>query len=178
MSSSSQTATRKRTAAVISPAWACRASRALLALMQSALLLLTTTTASEAMSSNRLWRSRSDLLCHQLACSPGIVSESRGSSGTPNSLYDGLDAILLVGPEKCPGNPGVLLGSRDGGAVLTASADECVEPPTPIVLLRVAPAARGAGALHEELTKIAVAACADPAAPWLASRRVCPKDHP
>jgi hypothetical protein len=41
---------------------------ALLALMKSALLLLIKSAASEAVSQSRVWRSRSDLSCHQFSC--------------------------------------------------------------------------------------------------------------
>jgi hypothetical protein len=146
--------------------------------MTSALLLLNTTAASEAMSQNRVWRSRSDLSRHQCKCTLGIVPESRCSLHPPNSLYDSLDARLVAVREERPGHPGVLIGSGDGGAVVAAPADARCEPPTPLVLHRVDPAERGSGARHEQCMPIAVAACADPEEPWLTSRRVFPRDHP
>jgi hypothetical protein len=63
--------------------------------------------------------------------------------------------LLLVMREKCPGNPGILIGSGDSGAVFAASGDKGFEPPTPLVRLRVDPAERGSGAVHEEFTQIA-----------------------
>src|SRR5688500_17546681 len=108
--------------------------------MTSALPILNKALASRAVSTFRVWGSRSDLSCHQLECTPGIVWESRSLSRTPNGLDDGLDAIPLVVREQRPGNPGVLLGSGDGGAVLAPSGDERFEPPTPLALFRVDPA--------------------------------------
>jgi hypothetical protein len=105
------------------------------------------------------------------------VSESPCSSRTPNGLYDGLDTRRLVVREERHENPGVLLGSGDGGAVLAPSGDEGFEPPTPLVLLCVHPAARGSGAVPEPLTQRAVAACADPEEPWLISWGVLPRDQ-
>jgi hypothetical protein len=96
----------------------------------------------------------------------------------PNSLYEGLDAVLLVMREERPSHAGALIGSGDGRAVVAASGETRCEPPTPIARLRIAPAARGSGAVHESCAQIAVAACADPEAPWRASRRVFPGDQP
>ncbi len=96
----------------------------------------------------------------------------------PNSLYDGLDAVLLVVREERPSHAGVLIGSVDGRAVVAASGEARCEPPTPIVRLRIDPAGRGSGAVHESCAQIAVAACADPEEPWRASRRVFPGDQP
>jgi hypothetical protein len=155
-----------------------KASARLRALMQSALLLLINVSACTALDHVRVWRSQSDRSCHQFKCTPGSVSEGRCSSRPPTSLYDGLDAILVVVREERPGHLGVLMGSGDGRAVFAASGDERFEPPTPIVLLRVDPAQRGSGAVHEELTPIAVAACAAPEEPWLAPRRGFPGDQP
>ena len=42
-------------------------------LMKFALLLLITAAALEAVSQTRVWRSRSDLSCHQLTETPRIV---------------------------------------------------------------------------------------------------------
>src|SRR5262245_13478596 len=55
-----------------------KASEGLRALMKSALLLLNRAAASGAVSQSRIWRSRSDLSCHQLKRTPSIVSESTG----------------------------------------------------------------------------------------------------
>src|SRR5882724_1325280 len=129
------------------------------------------------MSQSRVWRSRSDLSCHQFSCTLGILEESRASPPPPSSLYDGPNAVLLVMCQECPGHSGIFIGSGDGGAVLSPSGDQCSKPPTLIIWLRLNPAERGPGSVDEEFTKIAIPAFTDPEEPWLAPRGVFTRDQ-
>ena len=144
-----RTATRKRTDAVIYPACHVKATGSLQALMKSALLLLIKSEASKAVSQSRVWRSRSDLSCHQFRRTLGIVQESRYEQSLPRLLAGGSCSILLLVRQERPDNPGVLIGSRDGGTVFSPSGNKRREPPTPGVSLRPDPAKGRPGAVDE-----------------------------
>jgi hypothetical protein len=85
-----------------------RALLALLALMKSALLLMRSA-ASQAVSQTRVWRSRSDLSCHQLNETPGSCGMILDGCACLGLGY-GMCIVLLVMRQEHPHHPGVLVG--------------------------------------------------------------------
>jgi hypothetical protein len=153
-----------------------KASSTLRALMNSALLLLNHTVASEAVSTVRVWRSRSDLSCPQCRYTLRLGLERLGCHQAPGRLDNRVHSGLLVVGEERPDHPGVLRRSRDGGAGLSPSGDGRFQPPRAVVLCRVDPAEPGARAVHQQGAERALATLAHPEQPGLAARGVFARD--
>ena len=92
-------------------------------------------------------------------------------------VSNGPVAILLMCAPGAPDHSGVFMGQRDGSPVLASSGDEGSQPLTPVITLRIDPAERGARAMNEECTQIAIPACTEPEEPWRAARQVFPWDQ-